>query len=558
MRSRGWMLDIALLLGLVAAVYFSRMTVLTLRGEETRRAQVAVEMLRNGQWVVPTEQGNPIFMSSRPPLQNWIIAGLGAWRGQVDVLAIRLPSALAILLLVLLIYVYASQFLNRLGAFTAAAAYATTAQVQELSRLGETDSLFALFVAGSLLLWHLGWVRGWPRWRTWMIAYFFVSLGTLTKGLQAPAYFAGGVGAYLLATGRWRDAFTWAHLAGILVLLAIWNAWQIPYFLETGWAGIRHVYTGDVVMYVRDRSWTTILGHLAGYPFRVLLGSLLPYSLLLVLYARRDFRAALGRAKDMALFLTLAILVAFPTVWLPSTAKTRFFLSMYPCFMPLVGLVVERCSEPTALPAWRRFWKIALGGAALGMAATGLVILGISLIATDLYIAQPTAFALSYAVAGLLLGAACLASARRPGVLPAQAAVLATAAFLGLTYTGVIVNMKDRSSYRETESAVAELKQRLPEGARLKSFSPVGHPFAYYYGEPIALAPWPKRAEDIDPELDYFCCESQDLSTQSLPFAFETIAVVYCDRYQSTRDRGVIIGRRLDGITASAGAPTRR
>ena len=44
---------------LVLGVYFSRMTALSIRGEESRRARVAYEMLETGDWLVPRVQGVP-------------------------------------------------------------------------------------------------------------------------------------------------------------------------------------------------------------------------------------------------------------------------------------------------------------------------------------------------------------------------------------------------------------------------------------------------------------------------------------------------------------------
>jgi len=136
--------DVCLLAGFVLLVYFSRLTNVPLRGEESRRAQVAVEMVRSGEWFIPTQQGDPFFMSSRPPLHNWLIALVGRWYGSIDVFAVRMPSVLAVLATVLLVYAYSRLFLSRIGAMAAALAYGTMGQVLQLCRLGETDALFAL------------------------------------------------------------------------------------------------------------------------------------------------------------------------------------------------------------------------------------------------------------------------------------------------------------------------------------------------------------------------------------------------------------------------------
>ena len=47
----------------------------------------------------------------------------------------------------------AELFLSRFGAFFCALSLASLGQVLELGRLGETDSLFILFLSGSLFVW---------------------------------------------------------------------------------------------------------------------------------------------------------------------------------------------------------------------------------------------------------------------------------------------------------------------------------------------------------------------------------------------------------------------
>src|SRR5262245_47187020 len=182
---REWQL--ALLLLFVLGAYFTRLTTLSIRGEESRRGLIAREMLETGDWIIPRTQGVPLF--SRPPLQNWLIASLALIEGDVDEMAIRIPSVCAILLTCVLIYRFSRLFLSALGALAAGLCFASMGQVLELGRVGETDALFTLFVSGALLSWHAGLTRGLSLYRTWSIGYALAALGTLTKGPQAPVYF---------------------------------------------------------------------------------------------------------------------------------------------------------------------------------------------------------------------------------------------------------------------------------------------------------------------------------------------------------------------------------
>ncbi len=159
---------------LVLGVYFSRLTALAICGEESRWANAAREMIATGDWIMPRQQG--ALFAERPPLGSWAMVLVGLARGEVDLVAVRLPSVLATLLLTWLIYGYVRRWATRFAALAAAAAYATSVQVMQLGRLGESEALFALFVGGSLLVWHAGYLQGAPkpwcgrpatRWRRW-------------------------------------------------------------------------------------------------------------------------------------------------------------------------------------------------------------------------------------------------------------------------------------------------------------------------------------------------------------------------------------------------------
>src|SRR5690348_13841365 len=87
----------------ILGAYFSRISDPPLVGEEPRWACGAEEMLRTGDWIVPRQQGR--VFPERPPLGSWSMALVAAARGtRVDVLAIRLPSLIAVLGTSLIVY----------------------------------------------------------------------------------------------------------------------------------------------------------------------------------------------------------------------------------------------------------------------------------------------------------------------------------------------------------------------------------------------------------------------------------------------------------------------
>jgi len=544
--SNGWrQRPLWLLLAFAMVVHLCRLDAMTLRGEETRRAQVAVEMQRSGDWLVPREQGQLYF--SRPPLQNWVIAACGRLTGGINKWAIRLPSALATVLTALLIYVYARHVLSPLGAMAAGVAYCTMGQVLELGYLGETEALFTLLVSGSLLLWHLGYTRRWPPLAIWTVAYALVALGTLCKGVQAPLYFAAAVGVFLLIRRDVRFALGWQHAAGIAVFLLIWGAWQLPYSLAAGQQASEAVYGRMVRGRFEDIRMTAIVSHLATYPFETLVGCLLPWSPLLWTYFRRGFWKSLGDARPTVLFLLVCLAVTFPSVWLPPGARSRYFMPLYPCAAVLVGLVIERCAVVAPGERWQQSWRIFAAVMAPVMITAGVVVAAAS-VADIPKVAQSLPFAASYLLASLVLAIVCYRTRHLTGGRAAHAAVLSVAAFAALTFNGVVVNVKVANS-NDVRQSVAAAVAELPAEAELASLNTISHRFAFRYGKPVRRAAWPIEGS---PDFEYFCFHRSRVGGE-LGFHWEKIAEVNLERERRDQPQEIVIlGRVLPESTQVA------
>jgi 4-amino-4-deoxy-L-arabinose transferase-like glycosyltransferase len=524
---REW--PLALVLASVALIYGTRLTELSLRGEETRRGQIAVEMMRSGDWIVPRQQGEPFL--SRPPLQNWLIALIGLSRGTVDAFAIRLPTLLSMLLLSGLLYAYGRTFLPPLAAMVTCLVFATMGQVLELGRLGETDVLLTFCISAALLLWHLGRRQSWPTSLIWCVSYAFVALATLAKGPQGLVYFTATIGLYLLLTGQWRDLFRPAHAAGICLFLVFWGAWQLPFYFSTDWNSVRQMYSGDVALRFEDSRWSTVFLHLVTFPGELLLGCLLPWSLFLAAYCHPTFRRKIGPAHDQVLFLTCCLLVTFPTCWFVPGARARYFLPLYPCIALLVGLVLQRVWEVSPADRVRRYWQ-GFQYFFLGLVpAIGLVFLVITLLGVKGNWLQPLPLPWAVALAALSLASTAWLWVQRRSESPTRQAWtgMAIALFLGITSTAVYVTYLQEKS-QPIATSVAELKTKLPPDAKLYSFNAVHHAFAYFYGLPISRLAATTTAAQLPADFTYFCFGDESGRPVQPGFAWREIAVIPCDR----------------------------
>jgi 4-amino-4-deoxy-L-arabinose transferase-like glycosyltransferase len=551
----GWRLDwqLAALVLLVAVAYFTRLAVLPVCGEESRWASAAREMIATGDWIVPRQQGT--IFPERPPLGSWAMALVGLVRGEVDLVAVRLPSALATLAVVVLIYSYARSWITPLGSLAAAAIYATGGQVLQLGRAGESEALFTLFTAGALLSWHWGYLRGRSQALTWSLGYTLAALGALVKGPQAPVYFVGATVVYLALRRDWTWLFSRAHAVGVAAFAAIVCAWLVPFTLSNT-ASLDDIWLG----LAGDRFTTDGLAkHMLAYPFEIL-GCLLPWSPLLGAYLLPGVRRTIWQSRGELKFLLVALAVSFPTVWLAAGARGRYYMPLYPCLAVLMGLVVEHCAAQASAQLdklyWRRFQRVV---AVVILAAGGALVIGT--LVPDGFLgetAQPATFlaiwvAAALACAGLLAWASLKETLPRP-----QVGVLALAGFLALAAAGPMINARVRAA-NDLAPEVAELRERLDRG-ELVSLGRVYHRFAYSYAAPIRQVPWPEAVVDLPDDVTYFCfdwrpCDTpesrarsdgRELGTTSgtLPFEWEEVARIECDPTErKVHNRTVIVGR---------------
>ena len=562
---RGW--EMPLLALFVLIVYFVRLADSPICGEESRWANAAREMIATGDWIVPRQQGE--IFPERPPLGSWAMALVGLLRGEVDVWAVRLPSVIGILLITLGIFAYACTWMSRPASLVAALIFATTGQILQLGQLGESEALFTLFVAGSLLVWHAGYVSGRsPTW-SWCLGYTLAALAALVKGPQAPVYFVSVCGVFLLLERNWRWLFAPGHALGLACFAAVVGAWFVPFaatnlsLVDDIWAGLAH-----------DRFTTEKLGkHLLTFPFETL-GCLLPWSPLLIGFAVPQLRRAIWKSRPQMKFLLVALAVTYPSVWLAAGARGRYFMPLYPCFAILSALAVEQRMATGANLAARLLWKRYCLGLSCVVAIGGAFIVVVSLFPREQFadLVQPAWFLLFWAPAAVVVSVMLFRSAwpNRQTIKP-QWAVLALACFAGIAYASIVINIRVVGG-NDLTLAAEKLRQQLP-AEKLVSLGRVYHRFAFSYQEPIKQMPWPNSAAELPPDVEYFCFDRRPGDTPelrssedgrlrattpgTLPFEWEEIADIPCDPYdRPVHSRRVIIGRvRRPLVAANSTTP---
>ncbi len=305
--------------------------------DEPRYAEVAREMLAPplalDHFLVPRLNGETY--THKPPLHFWNIALFGALRGGVDEVAARLPSLLAGVGSVLVLFALAGRLFDRATAWLAAPIFLTSALVMWNARVGQIDMTLTFLELLAILFWargHFGAADGPARGRqTWAILPFFACAGlaTLAKGPVGLIVPLLAVIAFL-AFERDRAGIAELRLGrGLLLWAGIVLAWFGPAL----WLAGRSYFDALLLDQTLSRyAGATYHPKPWYYYFQTLPGTFGPWTLLapVAIYAafRRSREAPESRHAQAVRFLLIWIASTFVFFSLSGGKRTVYLLAL--------------------------------------------------------------------------------------------------------------------------------------------------------------------------------------------------------------------------------------
>lgn len=294
--------------------------------EEPRRATVAMEMIFRGNWLVPTING--AFYYLKPPFFNWILASVYQLTGIHNEFITRLPTVISLLAFGLVIFLAGKKYIsNSFGALSALLFITASGNLFFNGLLAEIDIFYSLVTYTSLIcLFHFFQRKQYLL--LFLSIYFLGAVGTLTKGLPSLVFTGLSLLAFFIVNRQFRKLFSLAHLAGIVLFIALVSTYFAAYSRQ-----------GDVVQYLANltvesgkrfsgETFWDYLQHMVLYPLDTLM-NLLPASLLIIFAFRRSFLKNI-RGNAFMKFALLMVAVHFPVYWLPPGGKQRYILMLYP------------------------------------------------------------------------------------------------------------------------------------------------------------------------------------------------------------------------------------
>jgi 4-amino-4-deoxy-L-arabinose transferase-like glycosyltransferase len=365
----------ALLLALVIWIGLLALTPATTLWDrdEPRFAQAAVEMLRSGDYLVPTFNGE--LRAQKPPLVYWLMTASMRLFGPSE-FAARFWSPFGIAVAALATFAVGRRFWSARVGLVAMAVLALTPMAAIEGVLATADALLLASIATSVA--SIGALLQEPRVRVWRGLALGLTLGAglLIKGPVALVLPIGIGAAAILLAGRAAPprAALAATLAGAsAIAVAIYAAWLIPASNATGGDIIRR----GLVYENLDRALRPMEGHGTPWfaaPFYyplVMAIAFAPWTWPLATGARRLVRSDGIRSLRCALLLAW---IAVPTVAF-TVAATKLPHYVFPVW-PALSLVAAAALAGDTNAAWdhvrvRRYAGAA--GATLAVVFAGAV-----------------------------------------------------------------------------------------------------------------------------------------------------------------------------------------
>lgn len=307
---------------------------------EPREAIVAVSMLQNDNWILPVNNGSDI--AYKPPFFHWCIAALSLPTGEVTEFTSRLPSALALIVMSAMCFLFFAKRSRNDLAFLASLLLLSGFEVHRAAMASRVDMVLTCFIVLALLQLYRWWehhLRGIPVW-----AVLFMSIATLTKGPVGIILPCAVIGVFLLLqkVSLWRTIYKVLPLALLACILPL--LWYFAAYQQGGDTFLQLVLEENFGRFLGKMSYESHEQPVIYY-FYITLAGWLPWSLLVIMslfvlkYKRphgtvktywERFKAYITHMDRMRLFSLLAIVIIFVFYCIPKSKRSVYILPIYP------------------------------------------------------------------------------------------------------------------------------------------------------------------------------------------------------------------------------------
>ncbi|HKM91309.1 MAG TPA: glycosyltransferase family 39 protein [Candidatus Acidoferrales bacterium] len=365
-----------ILLGLSLLIYVGNAAHPALLDDaDAGHAVVSQEMLRTGDWAVLHING--IRWMEKPPLHYWAVAVSYLLLGE-SAFSTRLPLALAVAGLVLMVYLFGRRFFGDRAGFYAGLVMCTSIGTYMFTRIMIPEAIYSLEFTAAFYLFLCAWTGVISLRAGFWGAAAMCALAVLTRSLIGIVFPVAIVGIFVWMTGR---RYSWRELPVVSSLL-IFIAIAVPWHVIAGIRAWRPGAPGFFWYYFINEQVLRALGYryphdFSAVPLGLWLAAHLVWFFPWCFFLPVAFRGLPRRsdwhsldAPGMAL-LFVCIWAGFIFVFFSLTASRMEYYSF--SAWPAVALLLGRgiAWAELASPAWMR--RLQAGVAAVGVVAAGIL-----------------------------------------------------------------------------------------------------------------------------------------------------------------------------------------
>lgn len=317
-------------------------TLFNTRGEP-REAVVALSMLKEGNWILPINNG--VDMAYKPPFFHWLIALFSLPIGHVTEYTSRLPSALALSVMTIATYKFFAKRSGQSVALLTAFILLTNFEVHRAGVACRVDMVLTCMMVLSLYQlykWVENNMKGLPIWAILCLSGAFLSKGPVGAALPLLV-----VAIYALIKGKKLWIIVW-HFAVLGVLsLIIPLAWYMAAYNEGGQRFLDLIYEENVLRLLGKMSYES---HINPWYYNVMtvVTGFIPYTLVLLaaafvvkwkkVFAKNkatftNLKTFVAKVKNMdnaQLFALLSFAIIFVFYCIPKSKRSVYLLPIYP------------------------------------------------------------------------------------------------------------------------------------------------------------------------------------------------------------------------------------
>lgn len=346
---------------ILTTIPFLGLTEFNTKGEP-RESIVAVSMLQNGDWILPTNNGGEF--AYKPPFFHWCIAATSLIPGEVTLFTSRFPSAVAAIAMLIACYLFFAKRKDETTALLASLICFTFFEVHRAIFACRVDMVLTGLIVLALLQlykWHEKGLKGLP-----ITAALLMGCATLTKGPVGIVLPCLTMGIFGLMRGEKFWKLVWKYLVTAILSAILPALWYIVAYQRGGDSFL------DLVM---EENFGRFMGKMSyeshenppHYYLLTLIAGCLPWTLLCLVslfflkYKKptitlKEFWAKIKNMNPYNLFALLVIVVIIAFYCIPKSKRSVYILPVYPFLAYYIAIyaqwLLKNCTKALKIFGW--------------------------------------------------------------------------------------------------------------------------------------------------------------------------------------------------------------